>query len=93
MKRISLFAALFAATGTVLMGIAYAYPYPSFLEPGMLFGFASLVLGACLSFWAFIKKEQGTMKLFPVLALAVVGFAITWFDPFSIFRMLTWLKN
>ncbi|UNL83617.1 hypothetical protein [Priestia koreensis] len=93
MKRISLFAALFAATGIVLMGIAFAYPYPSFLEPGMLFGFASLALGACLSFWAFIKKEQGTMKLFPVLALAVVAFAITWFDPFSILRMLTWLKN
>lgn len=91
MKKLSIFSILFAIIGLLFIGSSYIYK--NSLEPLMLLGFITLLIGLLSSFGAMIKREQGKMKFLAAATFFVSGFIIAWFEPFQILRMLTWLKN
>lgn len=82
---------LFAVIGTLFLGRAQVFSND--VELFMACGFASLMIGSALSFFALLKRELGKIKYIAIIAFFVLSFIITWNDPFEMIRMLTWMKN
>ncbi len=59
----------------------------------MFVGLACLLLSFVMSIGAFLKKEQGFIKLIPITMFFLVSFMLTVAEPFQIVRVLTWIKN
>lgn len=77
--------------GLLLFGINWLID--GYSEPIILFGFIALLVGIVLSFIAITKREEGTLKFISLISFFVVLFLITWFEPFQVLRIITWLKN
>lgn len=59
----------------------------------LVLGFIALIVGAILSFISIGEKEKGYAKFFSVLSLFVILSWTTWFEPFEVIRLLTWILN
>ena len=91
MKRFSILSIALMMIGLLLFGLNRIIEVYS--EPIILFGFISFLIGIVLSFIAIVKREEGTLKFISPISFFVVMFLITWFEPFHVLRMITWLKN
>jgi hypothetical protein len=91
MKNFSTISLIFLVIGLVLFGIIYVAP--GFNELIALLGFLLLLFGAICSFIAISKREKGNTKYFAVSSFFIIFLLVTWFEPFLILRMLTWIKN
>lgn len=90
-KKYSGFSIAFITFGLLMLGINYMST--NFNEVVVLVGYMSLIFGAILSFVAISKKENGNMKYISVASCFIVLGLVTYFEPFQIIRMLTWIKN
>lgn len=52
-----------------------------------------ILLGSIFSFIAIFKREKGSIKFISLVSFFIILFLITWFEPFQILRIVTWLKN
>jgi hypothetical protein len=77
--------------GLLLFGLNWIME--GYSEPLSLFGCISFLVGIILSFIAILKGENGTLKFISLISFFVVMLLITYFDPFQVLRILTWLKN
>ncbi|WP_050615198.1 hypothetical protein [Bacillus testis] len=91
MKRFSILSIGLVVLGLLLFGLNAAME--GYSEPIVLLGFVSFVFGVILSFIAFAKQEEGNLKFISCISCFIVLFLITWFEPFQIFRIITWLKK
>lgn len=91
MKRFSKLSMTMIMIGLLLFGINWLID--GYSEPIILFGFIALLVGIVLSFIAITKREEGTLKFISLISFFVVLFLITWFEPFQVLRIITWLKN
>jgi hypothetical protein len=91
MKKYSVGSISLILIGIILYGVNWITGI--FYEPIVLLGLISLLVGVVLSFAAIAKQEKGNLKFISVISFFVVLAIITWFEPFQIVRMLTWLKN
>lgn len=82
---------IFAVIGAVVLSSSYIYS--TYFEILMISGFSLLFISLLLSFGAVFKREQGKIKFLSVLTFFLFSFIITWYDPFQIVRLLTWMKN
>ncbi|SEM56792.1 hypothetical protein SAMN04487786_2140 [Paenisporosarcina quisquiliarum] len=64
----------------------------SYFEPLLLIGAIGLLMGGIFSFIAIFKEEKGSMKYISVISFFIILFLFTWFKPFEIIRIITWLK-
>ena len=64
----------------------------SYFEPLLLIGSICLLMGGIFSFIAIFKEEKGSMKYISVISFFIILFLFTWFKPFEIIRIMTWLK-
>lgn len=84
--------ALFFTVIAVLL-LSPAYFLAHGLEWLMFVGFACLLLSFVMSIGAFLKKEQGFLKLIPITMFFLVSFIPSVAEPFQIVRVLSWIKN
>ncbi|MDM5193647.1 hypothetical protein QUF93_13955 [Bacillus hominis] len=91
MKRFSILSITFMVIGLLLFGLNWIIV--GYSEPIVLLGFISSLVGIVLSFIAIAKREVGTIKFISLLSFFVVMFLITWFEPFQVLRIITWLKS
>ena len=82
---------IFAVIGAVLLSFSYIYSTNFVIL--MISGFGLLFISFLLSLGAIFKREQRKYKFFPVLTFFFCSFIITWYEPFQIVRLLTWIKN
>ena len=90
-KRFSLLSIALMMLGLLLFGLNWIIA--DYSEPIVFFGLISFLVGIVLSFIAITKREEGTLKFLSPISFFVVMFLITWFEPFQVLRMITWLKN
>lgn len=76
-----------------LLSFGLNWMIDGFSEPIVLFGYISFLVGIVLSFIAIAKREDGSLKFISIFSFFVVMFLITWFEPFQVLRIITWLKN
>ncbi|MGU3369617.1 hypothetical protein [Bacillus mycoides] len=91
MKEFSVFSMVLMFVGILLFGLNWIID--GYSEPVVLFSFISFLVGIVLSFIAVAKREKGTLKFISLISFFVVMFLITWFEPFQVLRIITWLKN
>ncbi|GLV66892.1 hypothetical protein Bmyc01_55610 [Bacillus mycoides] len=91
MGKFSLLSIVLMFAGILLFGLNWIID--GYSEPIVLFSFISFLVGIVLSFIAVVKREKGTLKFISLISYFVVMFLITWFEPFQVIRIITWLKN
>ena len=91
MKRFSMLSITFMVIGLLLFGLNWIID--GYSEPIVLLGFISSLIGIVLSFIAIAKREVGTIKFISLISFFIVMFLITWFEPFQVLRIITWLKS
>jgi hypothetical protein len=91
MKKFSILSIALMIIGILLFGLNWIID--GYSEPIALFGFISFLIGIVLSFIAIAKREVGTLKFISLISFFVVMFLISWFEPFQVLRIITWLKN
>lgn len=91
LKRFSVCSIGFILLGLLFLGINWMLE--GLFEPMVLLGIILLVVGAVLSFIAIARKEEGKLKLISLLSFFIVLLFISWFEPFQVVRVMTWLKN
>ncbi|WP_409296674.1 hypothetical protein V1498_02135 [Peribacillus sp. SCS-26] len=91
MKKFSKLSLTLMVIGLLSFGLNWILE--GFSEPIALFGYLAFLFGIVLSFIAIAKQEVGTLKFISLISFFVVMFLITWFEPFQVFRVFTWLKN
>nr|WP_154309809.1 hypothetical protein [Metabacillus lacus] len=77
--------------GLILIGLNWIID--GYFEMIVLISFISLLVGVVLSFIAIAKKEKGTLKFISLISFFLMMFVVTWFEPFQLLRIITWLKN
>lgn len=77
--------------GILLFGLNWMIE--GYFEPVVFIGVICLLVGGILNFIAIAKQEEGRLKLVSLISFFLVLFFITWFEPFQIIRIVTWLKN
>lgn len=91
MKPFSIWSLGFIVLGLLLFGLNWVIV--GYFEPIVLTGVICLFVGIILSFIAVAKKEEGRLKFVSLISFFIVLFLITWFEPFQVIRIMTWLKN
>lgn len=91
MKAFSLWSIVFIFLGLLSFGLNWIML--SYSELITLIGVIFLLIGVVLSFIAINKKEVGRLKYISLTSFFIILFIVTWFEPFQIIRILTWLKN
>lgn len=64
-----------------------------YFEPIAIISTLFLLVGMIGSFIAIFKKEVGSIKYISLTIIFLILLLITWFKPFQVLRILTWLKN
>ncbi len=91
MGKFSVLSMILMFIGLLLFGLNWIID--GYSEPIVLFSFISFLVGSVLSLIAVAKREKGTLKFISLIFVFVVMFLITWFEPFQVLRIITWLKN
>jgi hypothetical protein len=90
-KRFSILSIALMIIGLFLFGLNWIIE--GYSEPIVLFGLISYLVGIVLSLIAIAKRERGTLKFLSLISSFVMMFLITWFEPFQVLRIITWLKS
>ncbi|RLL40139.1 hypothetical protein D8M04_19480 [Oceanobacillus piezotolerans] len=91
MNSRSILSIVFIAFGLLFFGLNWIIE--GYSEIIVFIGAIFLLLGAIFSFIAIFKNEKGIMKFISLVSFFVILFLITWFEPFQVLRIVTWLKN
>ncbi|PEX86544.1 hypothetical protein [Bacillus cereus] len=91
MGKFSVLSMVLMFIGLLLFGLNWIID--GYSEPIVLFSFISFLVGSVLSLIAVAKREKGTLKFISLISVFVMMFLITWFEPFQVLRIITWLKN
>lgn len=91
MKAFSLWSLIFIVLG--LFSYGFNWIIEGYFEPIVLMGMVFLLIGVVFSFVAIAKKENGSIKFISLASFFIILFLVTWFEPFQVLRVLTWLKN
>ncbi|QUG42370.1 hypothetical protein KD050_03500 [Psychrobacillus sp. INOP01] len=91
MKPFSILSMVFIILG--LFFIALNWIIEDFSEPILIIGAISLLIGCVLSYIAISKKEKGSLKFISIASFFIILFLVTWYEPFQVLRIITWLKN
>ncbi|MGG0717604.1 hypothetical protein ABE096_08385 [Robertmurraya massiliosenegalensis] len=91
MKTNSIWSIVFIVLGLLSFGLNWIIE--GYFELIALIGTIFLFLGVVFSFIAILNKEKGSMKFISLTTFFIILFLITWFEPFQIIRIMTWLKN
>ena len=91
MKPFSIWSIAFIILGLLLFGLTWRIEV--FFEPLFLIGVISLVVGIVLSIIAYANKEAGKLKFVSLICSFILLFLITWYEPFLVVRIMTWIKN
>ncbi|ANC77092.1 hypothetical protein [Fictibacillus phosphorivorans] len=91
MKKISTWSVMLLMLGLFLVCINGDFIIYS--EWTMLVGLLIIMLGTTLCFLAFLQMEKGNAKSISLVLSILVIFFITWFKPFELIRIISWLKN
>ncbi|PFN19343.1 hypothetical protein [Bacillus cereus] len=91
MGKFSVMSMVLMFIGLLLFGLNWIID--GYSEPIVLFSFISFLVGSVLSLIAVAKREKGTLKFISLISVFVMMFLITWFEPFQVLRIITWLKN
>lgn len=91
MKTNSIWSIVFIVLGSLSFGLNWIIE--GYFELIALIGTIFLFLGVVFSFIAILNKEKGSMKFISLTTFFIILFLITWFEPFQIIRIMTWLKN
>lgn len=91
MKTSSIWSIVFILLGLLSFGLNWIIE--GYFEPIALIGTIFLFIGVVFSFIAIFKKEKGSMKFISLTSFFIILFLITWFEPFQVIRIMTWLKN
>ncbi|WP_066070215.1 hypothetical protein [Neobacillus soli] len=91
MKPFSLWSIVFIFLGLLSFGLNWIVE--GHFEPTVLIGVIFLLIGVVLSFIAISKKEKGSIKFLSLASFFIILFLVTWFEPFQVVRIMTWLKN
>ncbi|PIC95384.1 hypothetical protein CSV69_11740 [Sporosarcina sp. P26b] len=66
---------------------------PEIMEPVVLVGYIFLVIGMIFSFIAFLKRENGVMKIISCVSFFIILLCLVLIEPLMFVYILTWLKN
>lgn len=91
MKRFSISSIVLVSIGILFFILNWLID--GYVEPIVLTGVIFIFIGAVFSFIAISKKEKGSVKYISVAIFIILLFLVTWFEPFQVIRMMTWLKN
>ncbi|MFF2753333.1 hypothetical protein ACFVR1_06195 [Psychrobacillus sp. NPDC058041] len=91
MKRLSKSSIAFIFLGFLFF--TFNWIIDDYVEPIILLGAIFLLIGAVFCFIAISKREKGSIKYISLSSLFIVLFLVTWFEPFQVIRMMTWIKN
>lgn len=91
MKRFSISSIVLVSIGILFFILNWLID--GYVEPIVLTGVIFIFIGALFSFIAISKKEKGSVKYISVAIFIILLFLVTWFEPFQVIRMMTWLKN
>ncbi|MER2169160.1 MAG: hypothetical protein ABS938_00850 [Psychrobacillus psychrodurans] len=91
MKRFSISSIVLVSIGILFFILNWLID--GYGEPIVLTGVIFIFIGAVFSFIAISKKEKGSVKYISVAIFIILLFLVTWFEPFQVIRMMTWLKN
>jgi hypothetical protein len=91
MKQFSIWSIIFMFLGLFSFGLNWLIE--GYSEPIVLIGFIFLLIGVIFSFIAISKKENGRIKFLSLASFFIILFLVTWFEPFQVVRIMTWLKN
>ena len=90
-KRFSICSLCMILLGGILISLSVTME--SKVELTFLWGLTACLIGIIFSIVAFIKQEEGMLKVYSVCTFFIVLFLISWFEPFQLIRVLAWLKN
>ncbi|GIN94243.1 hypothetical protein J6TS1_01130 [Siminovitchia terrae] len=91
LKSRSIWSIVFIISGLLCFGLNWIIE--DYSELIVFIGAIFISLGAIFSFIAILKKEKGSMKFVSLVSFFIILFLITWFEPFQVLRIVTWLKN
>lgn len=91
MLRFSMWSSGFTGLGLLLFGLHWMVE--GYVEVLLLTGVLFLGLGAIFSFTAMAKREKGVLQFVSLFSCFLALFMFTWFEPFQVLRMMTWLKQ
>ncbi len=90
MKKSSTWSLVFLMLGLLII---FNGDFIGYSEWKVLGGFFIILLGVMLCFTAFFLNENGNTKFITLAFSILVIFIITWYRPFEIIRLISWLKN
>lgn len=90
MKTFSIRSIIFIILG--VLSIAITWIVKDYFESILLVGAIFLLIGGVFSFIAISKKEKGSLKFISVASFFIILFLVTWFEPFQVIRIMSWLK-
>jgi len=90
-KPFSIWSIVFIAIG--LLALVINWISTEIIEPVVLLGILLLFIGISFSFIAYLRREQGGMKILSAVSFFIIFFFLVWFRPFLLLHMMTWIKN
>ena len=91
MKAFSLWSIIFIVLGMLSFG--FNWIIEGYFELIVLMGMVFLLIGVVFSFIAIAKNENGSIKFISLASFFIILFLVSWFEPFQVLRVMTWLKN
>ncbi|NYE09699.1 membrane-bound ClpP family serine protease [Bacillus niacini] len=91
MKLFSIWSIILVFLGLISFGLNWLIE--GYFEPIVLIGVIFFLIGVIFSFIAISKKEKGSIKFISLASFFIILFLVSWFEPFQVVRIMTWLKN
>lgn len=91
MKRFSISSIVFLFIGLLFFTLNWLID--GYFEPIVLTGVIFIILGTVFCFFAISKREKGSVKYISLTTFFIILFLVTWYEPFQVLRMMTWIKN
>ena len=90
LKSNSIWSIVFIILGLLSFGLNWVVE--GYSELIAFIGAIFILLGALFSFVAIFKNEKGILKFLSLISFFIILFLITWYEPFQLLRIVTWLK-
>ncbi|WP_067724526.1 hypothetical protein [Oceanobacillus damuensis] len=89
MKSNSIWSIVFIIFGLLSFGLNWMIE--GYSELIVFVGAIFILLGAIFGFIAIFKNEKGSIKFISLVSFFIILFLITWYEPFQVLRIVTWL--
>lgn len=92
MKRpFSIWSIIFIVLGLVALMVNWMTT--EIIEPAILIGYFFLIFSVIFSFIAFLKMEEGVLKILSCISFFIILLCLVLIEPLMFIYILTWLKN